>query len=80
MTTKFDKLNKKYDILFNKLDKAVKDDDTEVIHIGMDRLYEKFIKDMSYGNLTNIKNAQKLARKIKRKTMDNKKITTLWYA
>ena len=80
MTTKFDKLNKKYDRLFNELDKYIKDDDIEGLHYEMDNIHEKFIKDMAYGTLTNIKNAQKLARKIKRKTIDNKKITTLWYA
>ena len=59
----------KYEKRLKKLQKF-NEFDKEDYHIERDEIYEKFINDISNGEIKNIKDAKKIANLIKEKSID----------
>jgi hypothetical protein len=73
-----DKLEKSYKLLFDKLEKLHQENDNEVSHILQDKIYRKFIKDISNDKFTSLKDIKKIGNIINKKVVKND--IGRWYA
>jgi hypothetical protein len=73
-----DKIDKKYSLLFNKLDKLNKEDDNEGSHILQDTIYRKFITDINNNKIKDIEHIKKIAKNMNKYVV--KKDKNRWYA
>ena len=73
-------LNNKYTKLFKSVHDCDKEEDYELAHIYTEKIYRKFINDISNKKLNNIEDIVKIAKDIKKHIILYEKDKKRWYA